>query len=426
MSDNIKNFNQFINENQIMDIEEKKRKPNDFWTFDRCKDEASKYNSRVEFQKGNGGAYLKAQRNGWLDEISSHMKRPLSTKIIWTFESCKKEALNYKKRTEFKKCNGSAYGIASKNRWLNDICSHMIEIQKSKDYWIFDKCKEEALNYNSRFEFQKNNISAYKKAWKEGWLDEICSHMTPTTSLKKRYIYAYEFPKTNSVYVGLTWNLNHRHLSHMNDEKSSVYKYMKIHNLKNVDFIFKEFGYYDMLIAGSKESEIENQYHENGWVILNKAKTGALGGSILKWTFDKCKKEALNYKTRTEFYKNNLGAYLRAQRNGWLDDICQHMIEGKLPNGYWNFEKCREEALNYKTRSEFSKYSNGAYDKARDNNWLDDICQHMKIIKRKWTFEECKEEASKYNRRSDLEKGNLGAYKKARKEGWIDYFFLKK
>ena len=32
----------------------------------------------------------------------------------------------------------------------------------------------------------------------KGWLDDICSHMIIQGSLKKRYIYAFEFPDYNS------------------------------------------------------------------------------------------------------------------------------------------------------------------------------------------------------------------------------------
>ena len=44
---------------------------------------------------------------------------------------------------------------------------------------------------------------------------------------------------------------------------------------------------------------------------------------------EKCSKEALNYDTRTKFQNGNRGAYLRAYRNGWLDEICSHMKKTK-------------------------------------------------------------------------------------------------
>ena len=36
---------------------------------------------------------------------------------------------------------------------------------------------------------------------------------------------------------------------------------------------------------------------------------------------------AKEFKTRTEFYKNDPGAYTSAKERGILDDVCQHMLK---------------------------------------------------------------------------------------------------
>lgn len=41
------------------------------------------------------------------------------------------------------------------------------------------------------------------------------------------------------------------------------------------------------------------------------------------------------------------------------------------PNGYWNYEKCYQEALKYKSRNEFQKGCGSAYHAALKNKWLD-------------------------------------------------------
>ena len=43
----------------------KKRK----WTYVKCKEKASLYSSRFEFQKLDNGAYAAAFRNNWKSEI---------------------------------------------------------------------------------------------------------------------------------------------------------------------------------------------------------------------------------------------------------------------------------------------------------------------------------------------------------------------
>jgi hypothetical protein len=50
---------------------------------------------------------------------------------------------------------------------------------------------------------------------------------------------------------------------------------------------------------------------------------------MAKWTLETCKASALQYNTRTEWSKNAGGAYQAAQRLGILDECCQHM---KAPN----------------------------------------------------------------------------------------------
>jgi hypothetical protein len=44
----------------------------------------------------------------------------------WTKEKCYEEALKYKTRTTYQKSNHSSYEVARKNKWLNEICKHMI------------------------------------------------------------------------------------------------------------------------------------------------------------------------------------------------------------------------------------------------------------------------------------------------------------
>ena len=46
-----------------------------------------------------------------------------------------------------------------------------------------------------------------------------------------------------------------------------------------------------------------------------------------------------------------------------MDEVCEHMIEKKKPNGYWTKTNCKKEALKYNSKTEFIKNASGAYDK---------------------------------------------------------------
>ena len=82
---------------------------------------------------------------------------------------------------------------------------------------------------------------------------------------------------------------------------------------------------------------------------------------MITWDFEKCKMVALKCTTFTEFYKNFGGAYNAAKRNEWFDVVTSHIVLTKKPKNYWNFERCKNEALKYQTKNDFRKKSNSAY-----------------------------------------------------------------
>ena len=50
----------------------------------------------------------------------------------------------------------------------------------------------------------------------------------------------------------------------------------------------------------------------------------------------------------------------------------------ETPPNHWTLENCKLEALKYEFRSDFQKYSHGAYAAARIKGFLDECCSHMK------------------------------------------------
>ena len=93
------------------------------------------------------------------------------------------------------------------------------------------------------------------------------------------------------------------------------------------------------------------------------------------WNKEKCHEEALKYSSRMEFSKKSGGAYNAAVRGNFIDEICEH-IERRPPD-YWNKQRCTEEALKYKTKTDFKKNSTSAFQSARRQKLLDEICRHM-------------------------------------------------
>jgi hypothetical protein len=200
-----------------------------------------------------------------------------------------------------------------------------MQLTKPRGWWTLERCQEEALKYDTRKAFEVGANSAYQIAKRNGWSSQICKHM-------------------------------------------------------------------------------------------------ATGRQARKWTFEACRTKALKYESRTAF-KNEAGsAYHAAWENGWLGQICAHMHKADMTRR-WDFENCHAEALKYETRGAFECGSTGAYNAARRKHWLDQVCGHMlEVFKPRghWTFERCQAEALKYKTRKSLELGTISAYQTARRNGWLD------
>ena len=147
------------------------KKPNGYWTFDRCKEEACKYSKKSNFEKGSGSAYIIALRNGWINKICSHMSSPQRASGHWTKSACLKEASKYKTASDFEKFSPGAYDASRKHGIYKKCCQHMQSPQKEKGFWTKSKCLEEAKKYSSISEFQKGSRYAYQKSLKNGWLE---------------------------------------------------------------------------------------------------------------------------------------------------------------------------------------------------------------------------------------------------------------
>ena len=113
------------------------------------------------------------------------------------------------------------------------------------------------------------------------------------------------------------------------------------------------------------------------------------------WTKERCHEEALKYRTKSEFNAGSTSAYSATLQNKWFDEIAEHLVTDRKPKGYWTKERCHEIALQYDARNKFKTHNYNAYVCARLRGWLNEICSHMvpKREKLTWTKEKCHQEA---------------------------------
>ncbi|MFM2392578.1 MAG: Vibrio phage [Bacteroidota bacterium] len=227
--------------------------------------------------------------------------------------NCKKEALKYKSKSEF--CSKSR--IAYNNLRINNLLDDIFGKKYTKEL-----CHQEALKFLYKRDFRKKSLLIYTASIRNGWFEEITSHMKNIGNDFYKLVYVYEFTD-NHVYIGLTYDEEKRYNEHMNDTRSAVYKHLIKSSLTPKYFTVSDY------ISTEDAQELEHttrlNYLNNNWIVLNTAKTGkgigSVGGNNLKWTLEACKKEASKHKKYKDFVFYSKGAYNSAKCNKWLSEI---------------------------------------------------------------------------------------------------------
>ena len=83
--------------------------------------EAKKYSSKEEFQKGNLYAFLAAHKYGFIDEMEWLVKQKQHKNGYWTYKHIEEEASKYNTKTEFFKGNQTAYRAALRLGIIDDF-----------------------------------------------------------------------------------------------------------------------------------------------------------------------------------------------------------------------------------------------------------------------------------------------------------------
>jgi hypothetical protein len=256
-----------------------KKFPNE-WNLEDCIEESKKYNTKSEFQKKAAGAYKYADRTNILNDLFENFLDKKRKKYE-NLENCKIEALKYNNIGEFRNKSRSYYFAAKKLGFLDEICQHMTH--KSNTYWMNkESVHQDALQYNARWEWGKKSYAAYSSAIKNGWIDEVCTHMKPPLN-----------------------------------KKSDKNKYTK-------EFCELEAKKYELIsVFKNKSSEIYRISKSNNWLSEITAHMIKKDSKSVGYWNDKrlCEDESKKYNTRSEFQDKCSGAYKSAKRNGWIEEF---------------------------------------------------------------------------------------------------------
>ena len=299
-----------------------------------------------------------------------------------------------------------------------------------KEKWTKDACYNAAKKCNTRGEYKRKYPSAYVKSRLKNWMDDYAWFAKPIQDVYKDKIdtvYLYIFPN-NTVYIGRTIKLDIRHWEHSTlFDKDAVAKYAKENNLPVPEPIVleKELTLTDGL---EREEYWVEYYKEHGYKLINTKPCGISHGSLGslgrgKWSKPKTYEEAKKYKSKSEFRKTCDSAYQAAYKHGWLKDYTW-FEKPVAHNKIWTKERCLEAAKQCKTMKEFREKFITAHDVSKKNGWFKDYNWLERAIKPNnyWNYETCMNSAKECSTKTEFQKKYSQGYQVALANGWLDEY----
>ena len=159
-------------------MENNNKKPNGYWTLERCQEEALKYQTKSEWAKSKGSSYAVALKNNWSKVCVKHMVEKKKNNNHWNNkENIAEMVSKYKTLSEWYTKSSASYNAARQNQWYQELSAHMRKSRNLNGYWCIERCLEESSKYSSIKEWKANNGSSYNAAKKNGWYDECTKNM---------------------------------------------------------------------------------------------------------------------------------------------------------------------------------------------------------------------------------------------------------
>lgn len=290
--------------------------------------------------------------------------------------------------------NGTVVGCYSKARVkntrgaLNNLTKDMV---KTKNIYSDKELEDAAKQYKHISDFQNKDPNKEGQARRKGeeFFSRITAHMTPKGGYGNKMVYAYEFTEKDekgnekpvAVYVGLTSNEERRHAEHTKgvdyfgkeSDSSAVYRFLKSNPDMEYDFKNLSNGYVPFDEAQKLEGEFENKYRNDGWFVLNVAKTGSLG-STFKISNEEIENQIKKLTRYSEFYKNNSLVNLVKRRG--LQHLTKNLIRDRVIH---TPEEILKTAMKFDSYGDFKKkLRSTVWQSAYRQGMLDQIRQKFK------------------------------------------------
>lgn len=248
-------------------------KESGYWTYERCKEESSKYSSVSEWHKNSRGSVNSAKRNGWYGKLSLQYLKPVP---VFTYDECKQVASLCGSFAEWSDKYPECYRYAVKSGWKDDICAF---IQRPyKEVWTYEKCKETLSGFKFSKDWKEAFPKAYRAAKNNFWLKEFSE-----TFKTQRKDYSLE----ECIQIA-----------------STMKSFTKWRNKDSFSYgAMEENGWYEQCLEVMDLSKKPKNY----------------------WTYERCKKEASKFTSVLEWRKLSASSIVAAHTNGWYHEISSNM-----------------------------------------------------------------------------------------------------
>jgi hypothetical protein len=154
------------------------------------------------------------------------------------------------------------------------------------------------------------------------------------------YVYVYEFPETNTAYVGRTGCIPRRHREHCaKSDKIRKYADSIGINVPEPKILHSELSMKD----GQRLELIETERYKNdGWNMLNDAKPGSLGALCMSMSYRSAMQKARKYEYFKELCYRDVNLYHFLRNNNLIDKctwlkrtprnrfVCQYTLDGQF------------------------------------------------------------------------------------------------
>lgn len=143
------------------------------WTEEMLIDDAQRFKTRLEWQKGSPTAYQRAHDLKILEKCCVHMK---VLRKRWTDDELIAEVRKYTDRLSWRKSSRATYSLAQRRGLMHECCAHMPNIE-FRTRWTVEACLTEARKYSTKEEWRKNSRRSYDAAHRFQCIKECSKHM---------------------------------------------------------------------------------------------------------------------------------------------------------------------------------------------------------------------------------------------------------